>query len=809
VSASSSADLHIMWNGRRYDGRKPALYCEHGWLPRSAFQISPKGINACSHIAPFHWDGEPLPAYATAELDAHFASVRSAVLAEEPKGPEVVAPSDFLLVPLQMEFDTNIVWHAPAELQTMQSLVDYVTLLAPLWPVVFKQHPSDARRANQHLGLVMRRTQDRLWPHSKGTIHSLLRDPGCRGILTINSNVAHDGLLWDVPAIVLGRNVWPSAGPLAPFLTSAPTAWAEFRESMLAPQVVQCRRAYASFLVRNQWTLAKARDPEQVERLLRSALEYTPAARQRASRPPLPGLARSKAPLSSKAAAARRSMPSVSTPVVNVVAEDRGWLFEVWKRQFLTVARHDLELVVSEKPVRQADAWTFIRAREADRSPDPARTVVQIHDWYNAGAYAERGERAGVRECAALCLTHPEQRTLLASAGIATERRAFAVQPVGFMPCTTNAMGSKSGPTVAWVGRPAAHAGEDLSRLDFFAAAAASLGKGIQVALIGERLTDAERRLKAAGVDCSIRDGSRYPLDQCGRWIREFDCVAITSETDSGPWPLFDALHAGVPVVSRPVGWARDLLADGRCGRAVDDPVAMSEAISQILAARTQWAESRAELSEVVAKFSVNAWIDVNLSLAMQLISGRTRDAPTRAATVDAGVGMRLDVGCGEKPRSGHVGVDVRAVPGVSLVCNSWELDKHVAAGTVEAIYSRHFFEHLTFEQGRATLRAFRRVLRPNGSVHLIVPDARYHAQQLLSGGDRDHSEANHRWTNRQHAFASLWGWQRDGFTELWDVHKAGYDETALRDALRAAGFSRIERLPDRPWNLSVSAVAE
>lgn len=176
------------------------------------------------------------------------------------------------------------------------------------------------------------------------------------------------------------------------------------------------------------------------------------------------------------------------------------------------------------------------------------------------------------------------------------------------------------------------------------------------------------------------------------------------------------------------------------------------------------------------------------------------------AADVLAHRPLRLDVGCGARLREGHVGVDVRALPGVKYVCDAWELDRQLEPASVDAIYSRHFFEHLSFAQGELTLRAFRRVLRPQGGLQLIVPDIRYHMKQFLGATPRSVSAANPRWTGRQHALAGFWGWQRDGDRALWDVHKAGYDEDMLAEALKRAGFERVKRQPDRPWNLSLTA---
>jgi predicted SAM-dependent methyltransferase len=186
---------------------------------------------------------------------------------------------------------------------------------------------------------------------------------------------------------------------------------------------------------------------------------------------------------------------------------------------------------------------------------------------------------------------------------------------------------------------------------------------------------------------------------------------------------------------------------------------------------------------------------------------------PGGVASMDAeaavGPGMRLDVGCGPKVRPGHVGVDVRALPGVGIVCDAWELDARLAPHSVESIYCRHFFEHLTFAQGRRTLQGFHRVLRPGGELQVIVPDLRYHMRQYLEAKPSTRSDANAKWSARQHALASLFGWQRDGERELWDVHKAGYDQATLTEALIAAGFGRVRRLPEQPWHLSVTAVAE
>jgi glycosyltransferase involved in cell wall biosynthesis len=174
-------------------------------------------------------------------------------------------------------------------------------------------------------------------------------------------------------------------------------------------------------------------------------------------------------------------------------------------------------------------------------------------------------------------------------------------------------------PTVAWIGRPSRHGGRDVARLDRFVEAARSLGAGVRVALVGERLAPAAAELRRAGVACTVHDTRTYPVDRAAGWIGRFDCVVITGGADTGPWPLFDALHAGVPVVAPPVGWAARLLADGRAGILADDPAAIARAVGEVLADRAGWAARAGSLRERVAEHGMGAWLEANLALAAEL----------------------------------------------------------------------------------------------------------------------------------------------------------------------------------------------
>jgi glycosyltransferase involved in cell wall biosynthesis len=601
--ASDPRALAIVWNGRGYRARGSTLFCEHGWLPRSWYQISKRGINADSHAAPFSWNGVPLNAAQNAALDAHLEAIKAASFSgyyrymEARTTPAEGLPPEFLLVPLQIEADTNIVRHAPPRLRTMQALIDRVAAADPPWPVIFKQHPADARRSGRHLQLRLRRRQDMIWLHARGNVHQMLNSGRCRGILTINSNVAHDGLLWDVPAIVLGANLWPRTGAHRPFLTEFPRDWNELHTSAAGAGTLACRRAYAWYLMMHQWSLDDARNSDKVAALIADAAP------------------RAVVPRAPRVVVAPRAG---NTPVINVVAQNRGWLFESWKQRLAVASLPGHRIVASKTPLRDAAAWIFIRAREAAATPDVAHTVVQLHDFADATHYAEGAERGCVADCAALSLTHPHQQDILVQAGIDPQARRSIVQPVGWSRDARIRPGAGAA-AVAWIGRPARPADLETSGLAEFIDAVRRLRRRPRVVLVGERLERAAVAFRKLGVDCRLQTLRACPLDRATEWIGAFRCVVLGRTIDSAPWPLFDALYAGVPVIARPSGWAQLLLADGQCGRLCDDAVAISAAIDELIAADDIWRDRRSDLRARVADYSMSAWVQANLELAANI----------------------------------------------------------------------------------------------------------------------------------------------------------------------------------------------
>jgi hypothetical protein len=87
-----------------------------------------------------------------------------------------------------------------------------------------------------------------------------------------------------------------------------------------------------------------------------------------------------------------------------------------------------------------------------------------------------------------------------------------------------------------------------------------------------------------------------------------------------------------------------------------------------------------------------------------------------------------------------------------------------------------------------------------------LVPDLAFHIAQFLDPNPNGPSPANAQWTQRQHALAGFYGWQRQADHKLWDVHKSGFTFETMGGILGDAGFINYVRHDNRPWHLDIEA---
>jgi predicted SAM-dependent methyltransferase len=157
---------------------------------------------------------------------------------------------------------------------------------------------------------------------------------------------------------------------------------------------------------------------------------------------------------------------------------------------------------------------------------------------------------------------------------------------------------------------------------------------------------------------------------------------------------------------------------------------------------------------------------------------------------------MQLEFGGGETPRQPtYTQVDVRKMNDDTIVCNAWDITKHVHPDTVTDIYSRHFFEHLTHEQAQRTLDAWYTICQKGAKIVLLCPNMNMHLWQWVNWDKLTEKE-------KAHCRAGFWGWQREADESAWDLHKSGYDYPKLKELVTAHGFVNVQHtMPDGPFD--------
>lgn len=161
---------------------------------------------------------------------------------------------------------------------------------------------------------------------------------------------------------------------------------------------------------------------------------------------------------------------------------------------------------------------------------------------------------------------------------------------------------------------------------------------------------------------------------------------------------------------------------------------------------------------------------------------------------------MNIEFGCGANPKqAGYKTCDIRNLPGIDYVCSAIDIADHCEHNSVDNIFSRHMFEHLTFHAGELHLEACMKILVSGGELRMMMPNMTFHINQWLS---KDPAVM-------EHAKAGFWGWQREVEEgEDWDIHKSGYDFNSLNELLLRKGFINIQRNKSlKHKHLSITAI--
>lgn len=131
---------------------------------------------------------------------------------------------------------------------------------------------------------------------------------------------------------------------------------------------------------------------------------------------------------------------------------------------------------------------------------------------------------------------------------------------------------------------------------------------------------------------------------------------------------------------------------------------------------------------------------------------------------------LRLDMGCGQRPTPGYLGVDTHEH--ADIQAPMWAVN--LPDGCAAAIVSTHALEHVRKAQVIPTLQEWYRLLQPGGTLTVRVPDLEWCVKNWLATGKGNGWELDTIFGSQEH----------EG-----NVHRTGFTVSMLLFYMRQAGF--------------------
>ena len=203
----SDANIIAFWNGKKYPQNigvavtkllnKQTLFFENGALPNTT-AIDFYGLNATATIPK---DIKTYKNYTTkAKLNKNLTQRK-----EEKKRikDNISLPPNFIFVPFQVGYDSQLIYHSPW-IDTMDELFDIIDEISKKLKIyfIFKEHPSDKKSDYSHLHKKAKNNNFINFANAIATPKLIQK---CDTIVTINSSVGIEGLLYNKKIITLGE----------------------------------------------------------------------------------------------------------------------------------------------------------------------------------------------------------------------------------------------------------------------------------------------------------------------------------------------------------------------------------------------------------------------------------------------------------------------------------------------------------------------------------------------------------------------------------------------------------------------------
>ena len=136
---------------------------------------------------------------------------------------------------------------------------------------------------------------------------------------------------------------------------------------------------------------------------------------------------------------------------------------------------------------------------------------------------------------------------------------------------------------------------------------------------------------------------------------------------------------------------------------------------------------------------------------------------------------MKLHLGCGKRRIPGFVHIDAVPYEHIDHVCAIDHLP-FIPDESVSLVYACHVLEHFKRREVPRVLKEWHRVLHPEGTLRLAVPDFAAIADRYRETG------------NLNELLGLLFGRQ----DYLYNIHYHVWDDTTLYAALKTAGFRHV-----------------
>jgi len=288
----------LVWNGSNLRGalatylarqrRIPVIYAEHGYLPGTT-QLDLEGVNASSSVSRLAHAGAaqtPCDAVLDVRLDADIARFKSGEKMRElnPLPPPELRrnwparlasrvsfwlerralpyvnrlstpttaagklPARYVLLPFQVRSDSQLVLHSPLYGTDLEAVVRELDLaLARIDPdlrLVAKFHPYELPQVQWRYRHLPKR-YPRVCFVSKAPMPTLLEKASA--VVTVNSTVGFEALLYDKPVLALGRNFYTVPG-VVECLDRRDDLEAALRRTLTVAPDAERRRAFLRFV---------------------------------------------------------------------------------------------------------------------------------------------------------------------------------------------------------------------------------------------------------------------------------------------------------------------------------------------------------------------------------------------------------------------------------------------------------------------------------------------------------------------------------------------------------------------------------